>query len=776
MMSFKNKLVIGAIFLTVLPIITCSLLLIGTASQSSHEMLQELSNKRLIATRDFTKAHIEDYLNTIRKQILTASSNRSTIDAMRQFSAAIWGYREQLGIEDIAPLRRELSEYYQGDFTTEYQRRNSNRTIDTAALLANLDDNAVLLQHAFIRANPHPLGEKHLLDQLEGNTDYALFHNTYHSSFRQYLEEFGYYDIFLADSKTGRIVYSVFKEIDYGTSLKQGSFANSGIGEVFAQANAATDPDFITISDYASYTPSYEDQAAFIASPIFDGDKKLGVLIFQMPIDHINAIMTHNGKWQESGLGESGETYLVGQDGKMRSQSRLLLEDKAGYLQAIRATGYDAELVNLIETKNTSIGLQKIDSESSRLALSGNQGVSHIKDYRGVPVLSAYAPIQVGNIRWAILAEIDETEAYASAEKLSQTLQSQAVVIVVILIIISALVGVYAAKYILKPIGELVGILQIVERDADLTARVNITRKDELGQAGTALNHMLEKFAKSMKQAEAISKHLATAAAESSAASEQSSQATQLQVESTTQLANAMEQMKLAVREVAVNTSSSAASADEAKTLTLEGESCMREMVAEIQKLAQEINNSTRDIEQLESDSQEISKVLDVIQSIAEQTNLLALNAAIEAARAGDKGRGFAVVADEVRSLASRTQDSTEEINQTIQKLQQGTGKAVKAMQRNIGAAHQTVDQGNKSEELFQKITQMVENVSSMSLKIASATEEQSAVSDEINQNVMQINEMATQVAAGVRQNSVTTQEIAEMATETYQIVEQFKV
>ena len=161
----------------------------------------------------------------------------------------------------------------------------------TEAFLKGLDADSIALQHAYIKANQHPLGSKHLLESASGKTTYNEIHAEVHPVVASYLDKFGYYDIFLVDPETGDIVYSVFKELDYSTSLIDGPYAQTNFGEAFRKANAAGNKDAVVLVDYKQYPPSYEAPASFIASPIFDGDEKVGVALFQMPLDRISVIM-----------------------------------------------------------------------------------------------------------------------------------------------------------------------------------------------------------------------------------------------------------------------------------------------------------------------------------------------------------------------------------------------------------------------------------------------------------------------------------------------------
>ena len=322
-MNLKSKILIGAALLVALPIIISSVVLGYNASTSAYDALEESSKSRLTAVRDITKGRIEDYLSTLNKQVKTFSNDRMIIDAMREFTNAYNSYPQQ-STQSIAVAKEELRTYYKTQFNSTYQSQNNGNSANIDQWLANLSDAAILLQHKLIQQNSNAIGEKHLQDSLYDNSDYDKVHSLFHPSIKDYLEQFEYYDIFLVDSQSGNIVYSVFKELDFATSLTQGSFANSGIAKAFSKTNAQSDNQVSVFEDFAGYAPSYEAPAAFIASPIFDQGEKVGVLIFQMPVGKLNEIMTHNNDWVNAGLGNSGETYLVGTDNTMRSQSRFL--------------------------------------------------------------------------------------------------------------------------------------------------------------------------------------------------------------------------------------------------------------------------------------------------------------------------------------------------------------------------------------------------------------------------------------------------------------------
>lgn len=774
-MLIRTKIMIGAALLAAIPAAILSFTITTLSIDASKQALEDKAKNSSIAIRDLTKGRIEDYFGGIRKQILTYSQNRMIIDAMSGFSSAFKQYPSEAEIDDIDKRQEALKSYYTGEYLTEYKSRNSGKSVRAEQWLSQLDNESIALQHRLIRASEHALGEKDKLTDLGNETTYNQLHKLYHPVIRSFLQEFEYYDVFLVEPDSGDIVYSVFKELDYTTSLKDGPFSSSGIGKVFKKANAATSDGFVAVNDFAPYAPSYQDPASFIASPIFDGEKKVGVLIFQMPVDRINAIMTHQQKWQDAGLGLSGETYMVGPDGTLRSNSRFLIEDKSAYLDAIRTAGVPSATVDLISAKGTSIGLHKIDTEGSNAALSGTTGFKIFDDYRSVPVLSAFAPLDIAGVKWAILSEIDKEEAFLAADELASQLTLASLGVALVLTIIAVLIGVGFAVVWTRPMGQLSKTIGETERDSDLTRSIDIDSNDEIGTAAKAINSMLAKFRASLQRVSSSTTQLATAAEETSVITEQTNTAIQGQLSETAQVATAMNEMSATVQEIANSTEKAASAARDAKKETDLGHQVVRQTMEGISQLASEIESATQVINQLEQDSTDITSILDVIQGIAEQTNLLALNAAIEAARAGEQGRGFAVVADEVRTLASRTQSSTHEIETMIGRLQSGAQKAVGVMANSSKMAQDGVENAAATSASLNSITEAVAHISDMSTQIAGASEEQGAVAEEINRNIVRINDMAEQTASGATSTSQASEELSRLAVDLQELVQEFK-
>jgi len=373
-LKLSHKLVVGSALLAIIPVVIASMFIGYVSNETAREALENQARNQLVSVRDIKKSQIEGYFNTIRDQVLTFSNDRMIIDYMRQVKPAFKEFQQQALDEDISVYRSKLSQYYSQDFEAEFGNQNQGERANASTWLNQLDAESVALQYQYIKANPNPLGSKDGLEDPKDGSAYSALHATYHPHIRDYLNKFEYYDVFMVDPETGDIVYSVYKELDYTTSLIDGPYANTGIGEVFRKANAATSADSFAVADFAAYPPSYNGAASFVASPIFDGGEKVGVLIFQMPVDRINAVMTHGEKWKEGGLGDSGETYLIGGDFKMRSQSRFLIEDKAGYLAAIKAGGASQHTLDLINAKGTALGLATVQSIATKAAIGGETG------------------------------------------------------------------------------------------------------------------------------------------------------------------------------------------------------------------------------------------------------------------------------------------------------------------------------------------------------------------------------------------------------------------
>nr|WP_160285660.1 methyl-accepting chemotaxis protein [Pseudomonas knackmussii] len=312
--------------------------------------------------------------------------------------------------------------------------------------------------------------------------------------------------------------------------------------------------------------------------------------------------------------------------------------------------------------------------------------------------------------------------------------------------------------------------------DGDLSQTLKVDRRDELGQLQASMHRMSSSLRELISHIHDGVTQIASAAEELSAVTEQTSAGVNNQKTETDQVATAMNEMAATVQEVARNAEEASEAASAADREATAGAGAVSEAVQQMDRLANEVGRSNEAVQQLKRESDKIGSVLDVIKAVAEQTNLLALNAAIEAARAGEAGRGFAVVADEVRALAQRTQQSTAEIEELIAGLQTGTQQAAQRMDNSRSLTDSTVELTRRAGDRLQAITRTVSGIQAMNQQIAAASEQQSAVAEEINRSVMSVRDISEQTAAASEETAASSIELARLGTELQGLVGRFRI
>ncbi|MEP3279830.1 MAG: methyl-accepting chemotaxis protein [Stappiaceae bacterium] len=614
-----------------------------------------------------------------------------------------------------------------GDLLTQAQ----NPTIHKA-LMAFIDgwqqlgsDQTKVLQDLYITANAHPVGEKEKLDAADDGSAYSMAHAEFHPYLRALLRDRGYYDIFLFDAE-GNLVYTVFKELDYATNLITGEWSESDLGKAFVATRDNPQSGSRNFFDFKPYAPSAGAPASFISTPLLNETGEFqGALVFQMPIGKLNALMQ-----QKAGLGTTGETYIVGSDFLMRSDSRF--------------------------SKETTILITKIETEQVRNALGGKDGLMLSVDYRGVPVVAAYQPLEFLGTNWAVLAEQDAEETFAPIT----ALRNQMIVGIGIGSLLIIAIGVFAGRRFSKPISEMTNVMgRLAEGDLETEIPAQ-DRKDEIGHMSQAvqvfkdsairnkeleasqeeqkhrveqekrdtMNQLADDFDASVggivETVSAASTELnTTAQTMASIAEETSSQANSV--------AAASEEASVNVQTVAAATEELSSSIGEINRQVAEASEASKQAVENVSLTAEKMETLTQTADK-------IGEVVAMISGIAEQTNLLALNATIESARAGEAGKGFAVVASEVKALANETAKATEGISELISEIQTQTKSAVSAIS-----------------EIGTVINQLEEN----STAIAAAMEEQGATTGEVSRNV-------TEAAAGTQEVSSNIAGVTEASQE----------
>lgn len=568
-----------------------------------------------------------------------------------------------------------------------------------------------------------------------------------HDYLTQFVSAYQYYDLFVI-SPSGNILYTVAKESDYQTNLNDGNYRDSNLGELFRQTMRQQS---YQITDFAPYAPSNGEPAAFIAQPIIENNQVKAVIALQLSLESINEIMQ-----LRAGMGETGESYLVGPDLRMRSDSFL---DPTGH--SVRAS-FSGNIKN-----------NGVDTVAAHAALKGTSDTQIITDYNGNPVLSSYAQIKINDLHWALLVEIDEAEAMAAVHHLRW---------VILLISVLAVIGILMTTYvitqsILRPLGGEPKTMQVItERIASGDLTVNFESNVKLIGVYGAMRTMSTYLKQIIGSIVDATSQLSATAEQTSSTSHQSNISLQEQQANIHNVSVAMQEMATTIADVAMNARNVADSTSHVSNISEAATASIEQTITVISSLSDEVSKATNVVQEIAKQSQSIGSVLEVIRSIAEQTNLLALNAAIEAARAGEQGRGFAVVADEVRQLASKTQNSTADIELMIQTLQTKTNQAVKVMQYSSEHALDTVDKARHTQNSFKETTSEIERIALNAQQIAAAAVQQADAAEEINQCLVTINDVGRQNAAGAQQISAASADLSHLVRQLNSITLKFKL
>ncbi len=475
-LSIKSKLIA-----MLLAVSGCSIVVVTYLGyRSGQENLTDRVFSQLTSVRASKADRIEAYFQNIRNHTQTLSEDPTIVVAIQEFALA----QQKLATVPILPaVDRQIEAYYRDVLLSRLAKTESGTPV--LAAYTPKTPAARYLQYHYIAANPHPVGKKMRLDDPGDGSEYSRIHARYHPIFRNIVQKFGYYDMFLIDPQ-GTVVYTVFKETDFTTNYQTGAYKDSNLAQLNSLVRAAKTRDYARLIDFAAYAPSYGAPAAFIAAPIFKQSEFIGVLAFQLPVDEINNIMTGNRNWASDGLGKSGETYLVGHDYLMRSVSRFLVEDPKSYAATLRSLGVNPTVVNRIERYGTSILEQPVRTEAAIQAISGKRGTKIVNDYRNIPVLSSYAPLKLENLDWVILSEIDLEEAYSPI----YAFERQILISATLLLLLVTLVAMALSHLFVKPIDRLIASARRVAA-GELDTVAALDSGDEFGELAESFNAMV---------------------------------------------------------------------------------------------------------------------------------------------------------------------------------------------------------------------------------------------------------------------------------------------
>ncbi|PTX91935.1 hypothetical protein DB346_23550 [Verrucomicrobia bacterium LW23] len=826
---------------------------------SAQSAIGSASFDQLSSVRVLLKDSVENYFTHVRNDLATQAQSMTTIAALEQFTAARRNLTQDLSgqgftLDDtrMRPIREKLRAYYNNVLLENLKRAGQVPGSADSYLIRG--DDGMVLQYIYTVANPATVGSKdesslalnirsypeagdsELRFAISGTT-YVQTHDRFHPMFQDIRRRMGYYDIFLVDEQ-GNVVYTNMKELDFqGNLLDGGSDANTGLGIAYrASRTAGLDSkaaDRLRLTDMAPYAKSYNAPAMFAAAPVYSSGKRIGAIIVQLPVDYINNLVTFLGREKDIKLGGSGEAYLVGQDGKLRTNSR---NPKAPGKAIRHYMSADGRTV-----VDTSIGAQEVNTRATSSALAGQSGDDVYANYLNQQVLGSWAPISIaiastassGNrevpLQWSLLVEKAQSEAYSPVYQATLYIAAAGLAIVLVVVIIASVIS----QRIAAPIVALREAMHRVTQ-GDESARAPVFEKDEIGDLATsfnelvternavkdkiadenkrlqaniqellmvvadasdgnlgirakvtegalgnmadALNLMLENVGGLMANAKKASTRVAEASASISSASRELADGAQQQSTKITQTTDGARSLSAESARVLETCREAAQAAREAQAAAERGAVAVRSVMAGMARIRENTQGNARKIKRLGERSMEISGIVRSISDISAQTDMLALNASIEAARAGEQGKGFTVVADQVRALAERTKAATLEIERLVLGIQSETSEAVSQME----AQTQEVEAGSGKVEQAGGALEAIVASSTLSSRlvgqISQSATAQATRAEEMLKTVATVQDITRASQAKVLETRKSSEQMASLSQDLTKELAQFNL
>lgn len=480
-LSVKSKVVLMLVTVGLIAAVVVGIL----GWRSSRIAISQAILADMTVLRRAKASQIEAHFRNMRYTVEILSENDMVVEAMVRFNRAF----QQLENSAVpAEWDAALEAYYTSQF---FPKLFANLPGQADYNLYRPQNQAGLyLQYQYIVANRFDEGQKLLLDNAEDGSDYSKVHEYYHPRLRTVVQKFGLDDLILVNFETADIVYTTSKQTDFATNLDLGPYRRSNEATALELVRNNTERGSAQLVDFELYRPNYGSPAAFLTAPIYNGNHLVGVLLVQVSLTAVNKIMTDNQQWVQLGLGQTGETYLVGNDLLMRSDARQRIEDPAAYQTTLAEVGISQRARDLIDKLSTTILLQEANSPGITAALQNQEGTEFTTNHLGRPVLASYQPLVVEGLQWALLAEIDADEVFAPI----YAFQRQFLISIVLLIVTLTFLAIGLTYLLLRPLNRLIegaratGDGTNIEKIGKID--LNIHTHDEWGELATTFAQM----------------------------------------------------------------------------------------------------------------------------------------------------------------------------------------------------------------------------------------------------------------------------------------------